>query len=85
MLENMGQKGPKSLSAIKAEVKYVRQEIFMITTNEYLREKKRAEVAEARILELEAELAQYKNTTTQVEGEVFDALHSEPESEDAPE
>lgn len=53
----------------------------MITTAEYLREKARAETAEARVAELEAELAQLRgqNEVPQVETTAWDA------SEDAPE
>lgn len=50
----------------------------MITTAEYLREKARAEAAEAKVAELEAELLQLNGETPQHEGNFED----KPESED---
>ena len=52
----------------------------MITTNEYLREKARADAAEARVRELEAQI----NSKPQHEGSVND-VPAWDESEDAPE
>jgi len=53
----------------------------MITTKEYIREKALKETAEARVRELEAELAALKKPQT----EVVDDIIAEPDRQDIPE